>query len=784
MNELRRPLFLVFIGMMVFICIWYHFTGEGGCSPAENQPVKCAGTVDEIQRTKNGNTLVLSDVSILNTNSKETVSCKKILLYDGSEQNLFKNSRQGNVIICTGMYSSFERAGNPGQFDAFLYYESKRIGGRIFVDSFAVQDSRYDHVRYALFRLRETAIKKLFSVMQEEDAGIMSAIILGDKAYLPEETKELYQNMGIGHILAISGLHISLLGAGLFFFLRSYVLPMKKSVLVTIGFLLVYGEFTGFPVATVRAVVMMICALTARYIGKSKDSLSAMSLSGIITLAWEPLQLFQSGFIFSYTAVAGIILFQLVEEKMEIKKALAKSLFSSVSLSLTTLPVMLWFFYEISPYTAALNLIVLPLLSLVVGIGAAGCVLAFLWPGAAEFLMAAVHYILRFYELLCRFFEQLPGSRCVVGRPEFPLILLYYGILLAAVCLYLRGRDKKVLCGGAVLLAAVSFFFRPVLEFSYIQLDVGQGDCACVMAGKRTYLIDGGSSSEKEIGKYTIQNLLKYYGRDGVDAIFITHSDEDHTSAVRELIAHQSQWNLTVGAVIMPDIQKKDKAYEALVKEFSNQGTEIIKMKKGDLLQENGLVMRCLHPARDYEWENENDYSLTLDISYGTIRILTTGDLEKQGESVLKLPKKAYDILKVGHHGSKTSTAQEFLDRVSPKHAIISAGRANRYGHPAPETLEKLETAGAKIWRTEENGAVIAEVKRGRMTMWQMTVPRSNDSFLSNPISLHNVKHQMSLIQSANMPYVLSPMQQFDQHSGRKRRYLCRLLPFRASCLW
>ena len=487
MEFLRRPFFVVLIGLVVFISIWYHQESTDVPASAGKQPVECVGRVDDIQMGESGIVLVLSEVQAVQLNSQQNISVKKLLVYDCSKQNLFLNSRQGNKLRIRGTFTSFEKAGNPGEFDAFSYYSCKGISGRIFAESASVLDSHCNYFQYILSVFRQRAVEQLFVVMEEEDAGILSAMLFGERAYLPEEDKELYQRTGVGHILVISGLHISLLGAGLFFLLRSYVMSMKRAVFATMVFLFVYGQFTGFQVAAVRAVFMMCCSLFARYTGRNYDPLSALSLIAVITL------------------------------------------------------------------------------------------------------------------------------------------------------------------------------------------------------------------------------IKEHYGRSTIDGVFVSHSDADHTNGIVELAQNKDRWGISVNCVFVPNIRKRDENYEELRKVFARNGIPVRKIGRGDVLSRSGLCISCLRPAPDYDWKSENDYSLTLDIAFENIRILCTGDLEQSGEGVLgKLPG-PYDVLKVGHHGSKTSTSAEFLSQVSPKNAFISAGRNNRYGHPASEILDRLSAEGARIWSTMDDGAIFVE---------------------------------------------------------------------------
>ncbi len=445
-----RPLFAVFLLQILFVGIWYHIFGGEKTPLLEDIPVECVGRVDEIRIGTSGIVLVLSDVKAKNKDTGREIYTDRCIVYDFSDKHLFSNSKIGNTIHIQGAYSTFETVSNPGGFDENLYYKSQGISAKIFADSLEIVNDRMDPLQHGLYLLRQRAMEQLLAVMEERDAGVLGAMILGEKSYLPADRKEQFQKTGIGHLLAISGLHVSLLGAGLFFFLRSYCLPMRQAVVFTVVFLFIYGQFTGFPVATERAVLMMACGLFARYTGRCYDALSAMALSGIITLLQQPLQLFQSGFILSYTAIAGIVLFSPVMEKLSpyfkkygMRGKILQAVLSSVSVFLVTLPVLLWFFYEISPYAILANLVVLPLLSLLVGAGVFGCIISFFWKAAGGFLLSTVHYILRFYEIVCMVMEELPGHSVVTGRPALELILLYYVILVGGY-LFVCEMGKKM----------------------------------------------------------------------------------------------------------------------------------------------------------------------------------------------------------------------------------------------------------------------------------------------------------------------------------------------------
>lgn len=494
---------------------------------------------------------------------------------------------------------------------------------------------------------------------------------------------------------------------------------MKMAAIVSLVLLLLYGQFTGFPVATSRAVWMLCIRLVARYIGKPYDGLTALAVSGSVILLQNPLQLFQCGFVLSFVAAGGILIYQEMTKKRQKRmKEWQKTLLSTIWTFFLTLPVMFWYFYETCPYAVIANLILLPLLSVLLGIGILGCVLCFLSPLAGGFILATAHWILAFYEFVCKGIQALPGSTWVMGRPELWKVIVYYIFLLLSVYILAQYRDKRKAGFCMAALCFVLGSFRPAFEFLYIQMDVGQGDCACLFQNEKTYLIDGGSTSEKEIGKYRIAKMLKYYGRNDIDAVFVTHGDEDHVNGIEELAERQEKEGIKIRRILVPDLQEKEEGLQKFIQTVSDKKIPVAAIHKGQQILSGKLQLRCLHPSSEYEWEDANDCSLVFDLTYENLSILTTGDLGMHGEENMTFPKKGYDVLKVGHHGSKNSSTEEFLQKCRPRYGFISAGRNNRYGHPAKETLQRLEAVSCQNWNTAQKGALFAECKKGRKRCW------------------------------------------------------------------
>lgn len=260
-------------------------------------------------------------------------------------------------------------------------------------------------------------------------------------------------------------------------------------------------------------------------------------------------------------------------------------------------------------------------------------------------------------------------------------------------------------------------------------LDIGQGDCICVLGPKhQNYLVDGGSSDVKEIGKYRIEPFLKSRGIAQLDYVFLSHGDLDHMNGIEELLMRQDV-GVRIRNLVVPGKQYWDERILKIITMAKMYGTDVKEMEYGTELKEGEMKFTCLGPGgntddKSHNVTTGNESSMILHLEYGEFDMLFTGDVEKEGEErltevldVIQEEKKiTWEILKTAHHGSKNSTTETFLQTVYPQYAWISAGRKNRYGHPHDLTLKRLEKSGAKIYSTQDNGAVAVTVRK--KTMW------------------------------------------------------------------
>lgn len=703
---------------------------------------KVTGKVTSFQEKKEYQVLTLKNVTY-RLNGDRIYSGNKVTVYTTSKVRY----KIGYVLTVSGKIKKFQHASNQGQFNEYLYNKMQKIDYKVFGESIEVIDIHISTFQQFLHDLRNHLKTVYEKLLPPKNAGILSAMVLGDNSLLEEEMKELYRKSGISHILAISGLHISILGLTLYKLLRRLRCPSLLNSVVSIFIIISYGILTNFSVSTNRAVVMMIILIGADLIGRTYDLLSATALSALIILIQSPLQITNGGFLLSFGAILGIALLNpLISELIPLKGKLWNGFRSSLSIQVITLPAILYFFYEVPTYAVLINMIILPsstiilLLAILAGIG--GCI----WLPLGKFLIGGTNDLLNFYEWVCRMGAKLPGKSILIGRPAPWVIAAYISLLI--LILICHKRKKKKLCIAFLPFLLIIFIKPQNITFNITFLDVGQGDGIFMESPTgTTYLIDGGSSDVSKVGKYRIEQYLKSKGIAAIDYAIVTHMDTDHISGLKEIMENMAdvenknnlesagrnkrdayQGYIQIRNLVLPDILQKKEAYSQLVNLALLKGIQIRYMKKGDFIKDGDMRLTCLNPAPAFFYSSLNASSIVLSVNYGKFDMLLTGDMQEEGEeTVIKvlreymagsdvfsnkkinqgIPAGAdYDVLKVAHHGSKNSTSVELLSIIKPELSIISCGRNNSYGHPHKELLDRLDEVGSEKLITYNTGAI------------------------------------------------------------------------------
>ncbi len=611
----------------------------------------------------------------------------------------------GNTVLVHAELIEMPAATNPGQFDTALYFRRQGIDAFAKARKITVLNSHIDTFKNKLYLLRKRE-KRLLLALSPEQGGVLSAMLLGDKTILDEETKEKYRIAGMIHLISISGTHLSLLGMCIVSLLTHLSIDRRISVLTAACILVVYGIFTGSAVSTIRAVIMFSVYAGAILLGRTYDLLSGTALAAILLLLGNPGYLFAEGFLLSFGAVVGIgVISPCLKEVPPLFRI-------SMSVFLIQFPILISTYYEISVLSMLMNLIVIPMLPFILGSGFIGMLIGNIGMTAAKYAMLPAVWMLKGYDLLCDVSVAFPFSTWITGCPTKLQVLLYFAIVILWVYLCKQKR-KAVLRWGILAIGCVVLLFRVPCGFRFTVLDVGQGDCLLLdtPAGHH-YMIDGGSSSVDQVGKYRIAPCLKYRNIHTLEGIFITHGDEDHVNGILELLEEKREGMLAIKIkkLFLPHWMKKNDDKE-IAQKARQAGIEVVYLQKGNRMIDGKTTIQVLHPDGADYGEDENNGSLTMKVTCPGMSLLLTGDLGEEGERKLLEDDIACQILKVGHHGSKGSTGETLLEKVSPELALISCGKNNRYGHPHDETLERLEAVRCEVRRTDTEGAIILKAK-------------------------------------------------------------------------
>ncbi len=650
----------------------------------------------------------------------------------------------GQVAATYGEMAPLASPANEGEFDYPLYAAGLGLSGSMYGERLEITDGEALPYQVLIQNVREKIQHILEMLAPPKDAGVLQAMLLGDKSALDEELQTLYQDNGIAHILAVSGLHLSILGMGFYRLLRKLRLNHSAAAVLSAVLILGYGILTGCSGSALRAVIMLLVQFLSRSLGRTYDMLSALSLACLLLLLYRPYLLFSAGFQLSFGAVFSLAL---AAELPTPAHPFLSGIAQSLLLQLFTLPILLYHYFQLPVYSILLNLLVLPLLSFLVYAALLAVCSSFISMPLALICIGSAHGILSFYTLLCTLAARLPGARFLPGQPKLPAILCYY-LLFFLFCALLKHRHVQIeslaqiqpnLSQAQPILAAQQAFAqvsftpsklpsaptarqsppakhnpiplplvllplllalfllppRPPKNLTVTALDVGQGDGFVLRQGYAVITIDMGSTSSGSLGKKVCLPYLKSQGIARIDLAILSHSDQDHISGLLYLLTETE--DIAVGQLLLPAAAETDSRYDDIREAANTRSIPFSYARAGDVLSIGDFSLLCLYPENNSYIEDANSHSATFLLSTDAFRMLFTGDLPVEQEPLVLQNLLRYtgeypdiDILKAGHHGSHTSSSPELLTALRPEYALLSYGEGNRYGHPHQETLEKL----------------------------------------------------------------------------------------------
>jgi len=669
--------------------------------------------VDSVN-TKEGSRLVDTDF-ICNVKEKNS----KLL------DKLYNKIGIGNYVRIKGTINRPRDERNPGEFDYYKYLQSKKVSALVYSSNardIKIINDNTSIFENMIFTVRKAIAKSIDEIYNNEASGLLKGLLLADRSEIDYRVKESFINSGVIHVLAVSGLHVGFIVIiFLLLFSRASIYPRTiLTILGLVAFLLITNSPPSVFRATIMAVVMLLIFLSNR----DYNSINSLAIAALILLIIDPTEIFNPGFQLSFSAVLSIlVLYPIFQERIRNLNIQNKALkyvllFIAVSFSaqLGTLPFTLIYFNKLSVVSLFANILVIPMIGLIVSLGILSLVVGSLWTLGAMIFSSANMLVTDILFYVVEFLGRLQFSHLFIR--EFSLLdaLIYYILFSIFIYSIKKFSNSYAIIVLTLLLIANILAYLPLDdrellpegELSILMIDIGQGDGILVKFPNNKYaLIDAGNATPTfDNGERVIAPLLKRLGIEYIDYGFISHIDSDHYKGFLYLIE-----NGFIKKIFKPKIDtslSKDVKLEKLIRE-NNVEVEYFSKKSIDF---GNVRMYVLNDTTNstYDSFDTNNKSGIFKVVHGKNSMLFVGDAGKRAEKLLI---KAYgkfldvDILKVGHHGSKTSSSEKFINYVKPEIAMINVGIGNHFKHPSKIIIDRFIERNININRTDIEGAIL-----------------------------------------------------------------------------
>lgn len=632
---------------------------------------------------------------------------------------------------------------NPGAFDfpAYLWQQYSLYEG-----TSEGLDNIISHKPAAILgwqgvtKVRLFLEERLNQIFAEENSGLLKAMLLGNQKEVSADIEEMYRNTGIIHIVAISGTHVMLVIGALILLLRASRLTRERTYEILFIFLPFYMILTGLSPSVVRASLMGMIYLMAKRLHFRYSSWQAISFVFILLTLIQPRMLFGVGFQLSFAVTLGLILFTepFAKKIKELSLWLPDKAASAISLTMVAqicaFPILAITFHQFPLASFPVNLLLMPIYALIIPWGYFAMMISAIWPSGAAVIAYPLDGLLSIIHHILHKVTQYP--QFLLSIEDLPLWWwLAYGVLIVLLVLPLQLKKRRgktfiiIFCTFILLLPPIANELDRSIKITFI--DVGQGDSILIQGPRnQSILIDGGGEgfvfmredwqkkrNPYDVGKNVVVPALRSLGVTQLNWVVMTHGDGDHIGGLQEVIR-----NIPVGKVLVNGVTAATELELELQALIAEKQIPVYTATAGPWIKWRGDIRwDILNPSdrNVVEKGNDNDASVVLQLSAYGRNILFTGDLEADGEVRIRdqYDRLTIDVLKVGHHGSKSSTTEQLLEGITPKIAVISVGKNNRYGHPHPDVMNRLHEHDVEVFRTDQDGALTFTIKRnGQMT--------------------------------------------------------------------
>ncbi|AGK54991.1 DNA internalization-related competence protein ComEC/Rec2 [Bacillus sp. 1NLA3E] len=637
----------------------------------------------------------------------------------------------GSTCTINGQLETPSSSRNPNAFSYQQYLANKQIYWILTPDELSIRSCSHKKATLLSFteKVRHQGIDYAKGNFPEPMASLAIALLFGERSFMSTELVSSYQKIGIVHLLAISGLQVSFLTGVLFLVGIRLGIVREKMIDILLVFLPFYALLTGATASVVRAVLMMLVILISLKVSNNRiQPLDALSIALLLSLFFGPFLIFDVGFQLTFIASASLLLSTVFLSNGQ--GPISQLLLTSMIAQMSTLPIILFHFYEFSVLSLLANFLFVSFFSVILTPFIFFVFILHPFFGVLfEPLLWITNQTISFANRLIEWLSLLPFQMITLGRPGV-LLLLIYIVSITVVFFHWERTPKKVvkvtiLLVLPILLQIIVNIMDPYGEITFI--DVGQGDAIFIKLpyhqGK--YLIDTGGivpfgkeewqekNQSFEVGKDVIIPFIKSKGISSIDKLILTHGDYDHMGGAESVME-----GLNVKEILLPKVKNQSDLEGEIINLAKRKAITITYVSEGAGWKIGTSHFQILSPPVEMEGVDKNNGSVVIYVKLGGLSWLFTGDMEEEMEKKLikKHPSLQIDILKVGHHGSQSSTSEELLRQYHPEVAVISVGEKNRYGHPKPEVISRLQEHSVQILRTDQHGAITYIFKRGKGT--------------------------------------------------------------------
>jgi len=706
----------------------------------DSQSWHIEGNVTNVLPARHGRTRLVLWVTELH-GGNQTLAVRGQIRVTVSEE--ISHMVQGTRLAFKSRIRSFRNFNNPGGFDYRRHMAFQRVFGSAFVNANRLKIVEKEEATNRDSMISKFRVQAGMAIEQLPDIhtqAIMKALLIGDREAISPDLRRMFNRCGVGHLLAISGLHIGIVG-GLVFWVFQWGLNWvpfiidrgwgrRGATMMSVGPIVIYAILAGLSPATQRALIMVLAFMTTYFVYRDGDTLNFLALAAILMLLWFPPAMFSISFQLSFVAVFWIILGLSARKAVPVlaldwraKLGNRIKIFMQVTFWATvgTLPLAMLYFQEVSLIGLLVNCLLVPSVGFfVLPVGLLSIFILPMNGYVADFGIQIAGWGLSQALHLLQVLNALDGVAVKTFVPSSLEIIAYYGLLgLVAMRRVIRPARWFFLCVLAVFVADGLYwgyerFWHRDLRVTVI--DVGQGSAALVeFPGGKTMLIDGGGYTNNrffDVGERILAPFLRYRKIMQIDTIVLSHPSSDHMNGLVYILAHFSPKRL-----LWTGDRASTESFRTFLKEVVLSGVQVPAFI--DIEREvdvNGVKMEVLHPLvvstrRNYNLSGKeyNNNSIVLKLTMGACGILFPGDIEALAEEGLVgccRPELLSRVLVAPHHGSKTSSSMEFLEAVRPEIIIISAGWQNRFGFPHTSVLERYKSLAPRVYRTDGSGAV------------------------------------------------------------------------------